>query len=273
VSADRGRLKQVLLNLLSNAVKYNRRGGSVTVDCDCSTEGLCEIGVSDTGPGLTPMQIERLFQPFERLDAARGGVQGTGIGLSVSKRLIELMGGEIGVHSDVDQGSRFWLRLPTLPESVDDARAAPGPQTPATARLATTGSLTQLLYIEDNLPNQRLMRRILGRRSDIALVCGDDGLAAIELARQVRPALILLDIQLPGLDGYELLAQLRAAGIGVPIVAVSANAMPSDVERGRAAGFSAYLTKPLDVQRVLGVIDGLLCAPAAGAAPETLRDS
>ncbi len=265
VSADRGRLKQVLLNLLSNAVKYNRRGGRVTVDCDCSTEGICEIGISDTGPGLTPQQIERLFQPFERLDAARGAVQGTGIGLSVSKRLVELMGGEIGVHSDAGQGCRFWLRLPALTGAADETPPAPQPGNPPPAGTGDRDALIPVLYIEDNLPNQRLMRRILGLRGDIALVCGDDGRSAVALARQVRPALILLDIQLPGLDGYELLAQLRAEGVGVPVVAVSANAMPSDLERGRAAGFADYLTKPLDVQRVLDVMESLLAAPASGA--------
>ena len=266
VVGDRGRLKQVLLNLLSNAVKYNRRGGQVIVDCNCrpDADGPCEIRVTDTGHGLAPDQIDRLFQPFERLDAARGVIPGTGIGLSVSKRLVELMGGEIGVRSEPGQGSSFWLRMPAdagadVPEpAADAARAVPWPEVARAA--AATG---KVLYIEDNPANQRLMQHILSRRRDVDLVCSADPSAAVALARQQQPALVLLDIQLPGLDGYEVLASLRAAGVAVPAVAVSANAMPADVARGLAAGFAAYLTKPLDVQRVLAVLDAYLPATAS----------
>ncbi|WP_119292372.1 PAS domain S-box protein [Azohydromonas sediminis] len=252
--ADRGRLRQVLLNLLSNAVKYNRRGGRVSVGCLCGAR-MFELRVSDTGAGLTPAQAERLFEPFERLDADRKGIQGTGIGLAVSRRLVELMHGEIGVHSRPGAGSTFWVRLPTAPAAEAPAAAddpAAGEAAAATPRAAT------LLYVEDNAANRRLMQRLLQRQPGLRLRLAVDADEALAEAAREPPDAVLLDIQLPGTDGYALLAWLREAGCQAPAVAVSAYAMPADVQRARAAGFVDYLTKPLDVQRTLQVIAALV---------------
>lgn len=255
VRADRGRLKQVLLNLLSNAIKYNRRGGRVVVEHHGTDDAFGELQVSDTGAGLTPAQLPHLFEPFERFDAARSGIEGTGIGLSVSKRLVELMGGRIGARSEPGQGSTFWVRLPAaegdavaaVQQAVAQARM-PGP-TPASAL-----ARQKVLYVEDNLPNQQLMQDLLATRGDLELIVTDDPQQALSIACERSPALVLLDIQLPGIDGYELLSLMRSRGVTVPVIAVSANAMPRDLERGRAAGFVEYLTKPLDLRRVLEAV-------------------
>lgn len=262
VRADQGRLKQVLLNLLSNAIKYNRRGGRVVVEHRAAGDDSGELLVTDTGPGLTAEQLARLFEPFERFEAARTGIEGTGIGLSVSKRLVELMGGTIGVRSEPGRGSTFWVRLPAV-QGVAVAEAAPW-ATMAGEQVTPTVSPVRrqrVLYVEDNLPNQRLMQDLLATRNDLDLIVTDDPQQALAIACDQAPALVLLDIQLPGIDGYELLSQLHARGVNVPVIAVSANAMPRDLERGRAAGFVEYLTKPLDLRRVLETVQTWLPAP------------
>jgi PAS domain S-box-containing protein len=253
--ADRGRLRQVLLNLLSNAVKYNRPGGCVSVGCRCD-DTVCELQVRDTGAGLTPAQVDRLFEPFERLGADRQGIQGTGIGLTVSRRLVELMGGEIDVASTPGEGSTFTVRLPGSGRGRDDSGFVPladagGAGTPA-PRHAT------VLYVEDNAANRLLMQRLLEHLGGVRLRVAADADEALAIVQREAPDALLLDIQLPGTDGYALLARLRAAGCSAPAVAVSANAMPADLERGRAAGFVDYLTKPLDIQRTLKVVAALV---------------
>jgi len=258
---DRSRLKQVVLNLLSNAIKYNRPRGRVVVASHSPDPHSLELSVSDDGPGLTPVQIERLFQPFERLGRETSGVEGTGIGLSLCKRLVELMGGRIGVSSQPGEGCTFWVRLPAaaapLPaardETVPAATGCPG---------STGGAADRVLYIEDNPANLRLMASIVERRGGIELLTATDAAAGIELARTRDPQLILLDIQLPGSDGYDVLSRVRACGVAVPVVAVTAYAMPADVDRGRAAGFADYLTKPLDIGRLLATLDRLLRTPS-----------
>jgi signal transduction histidine kinase/ActR/RegA family two-component response regulator len=264
VRADRTRLKQVLLNLLSNAVKYNREGGAVTVDA--RREGpLVHIEVVDEGPGLTPEQRERLFVPFERLGAEHGPVEGTGIGLALSKRLVALMGGEIGVDSRPGEGSRFWLRLAAAdlaaPPPVADAPMLAGGEP------APGGPVHEVLCIEDNPANLQLLMHALDRHPDLRLCTAKTPTAGIELAIAHRPALVLLDIHLPEMDGYAVLRCLREhpATREIPVVAVSANAMPGDVARGRAAGFADYLTKPLDIRRLDAVVDALVRgSPPAG---------
>jgi hypothetical protein len=259
VLADRMRLRQVLLNLLSNAVKYNRPGGPLEVSARRVEPAGLELRVADGGPGLAADQVARLFRPFERLDAKRGSIPGTGIGLAVSKRLVELMGGSIGVDSVPGTGSTFWVRVPLAdapqPAGPDEGVAAPpehgAPGTDARRR-------RRVLYVEDNVSNQRLMRHVLAMRRDIELEIVADPRTAVERARESCPELVLLDIQLPYIDGYRLLDAMRLAGIEAPVVAVSANAMPEDVARGEAAGFAAYLTKPLDVRRVLEVVGAQL---------------
>lgn len=259
VRADRSRLKQVLLNLLSNAIKYNRPHGRVAIECDCSRVGICELQVKDNGPGLSASQLKRLFQPFDRLGPLDQSIQGTGIGLSVSKRLVELMDGSIGADSSLGEGTTFWVRLPlSEPEDTPYASDLPWPVTSEFQTLDGRGSRQVVLYVEDNAANQRLMQRFFARREDIDLVVAADPHAALLMAQQIRPALLLLDIRLPGMDGDELLKHLRAVGVDAPAVAISANAMPTDLELGRNAGFSDYLTKPLSMGQVMAVADVFL---------------
>jgi PAS domain S-box-containing protein len=264
VRADRTRLKQVLLNLLSNAVKYNRPLGSVSLACvHESGEGGGHVGirVSDTGPGLTAEQRARLFVPFERLDAEARQIQGTGIGLALTKRLVELMGGTVGVESTPGVGTTFWVRLATAPAHVGDMPAE-ALTPPATGADGT--ALREVLCIEDNPANLRLIEGIFATRRDIRLLTAIAPGLGLELARVHRPALILLDIGLPDMDGFAVLECLRQSEVtrAIPVVAVSANAMPRDLERAKAAGFDAYLTKPLDIAQLLRVVDERLGAVA-----------
>lgn len=263
VRADAGRLRQVLLNLLSNAVKYNRHGGRVVVEYGPMDGQTVELRVTDTGKGIAPQDLPRLFEAFERLDAARSGIEGTGIGLSVSKRLMELMGGSIGAHSDLGCGSTFWLRLPVVQERP---QVPPAPHAPRITPLAPDAiaavARRRVLYVEDNLPNQRLMQSVLALRGDLELLTTADAHQALSMACDRVPALILLDIQLPGMDGYELLRLLRARGVTAPVIAVSAYAMPRDVARGVSAGFADYVTKPIGVQHMLETVQKWVPAPA-----------
>ena len=255
VRADRTRLKQVLLNLLGNAVKYNREGGRVQLTLQADGEAW-RIAIADQGPGLDAAQQARLFRPFERLDAAAAGIEGTGIGLAISQRLVELMHGTIGVTSAPGQGSVFWFRLPRAKPAApaaangDDDEAAPG-SAPA------MGSDRCVLYIEDNPSNLRLVEDIVAMRPRWRLCAAETPAAGLTLARTLRPDLVLLDIHLPEMDGFAVLRALRedAQLRGTPVVAVSANAMPADIARGEAAGFDDYLTKPLVVARLLALLD------------------
>ena len=264
--ADRTRLKQVLLNLLSNAVKYNRRQGSVDVACVAELGGtvptVC-VRVSDTGAGLTPEQMARLFVPFERLEADQQRIEGTGIGLALSKRLVEAMGGAIGVESTPGSGSTFWVRLPLAVEAAvepapDGSDVAPSERAPLPA--------IDVLCIEDNPANLRLIEGIFARLTNIRLLSALAPGLGLELARTHRPALILLDINLPDMDGYAVMQCLREneATRQIPVLAISANAMPKDIERGKAAGFVAYMTKPIDVTELLRTVTRLLAAQQAG---------
>ena len=239
VLADHERLKQVLLNMLSNAIQHNGRGGQVGLQVARDGDAL-RITVSDTGTGLDEAQRSRLFHAFERLSAYRGAVDGAGIGLALSKRLVELMDGQIGLDSEPGVGSRFWVRL-----ACADAAPAPLDDAPS----CQTGTV---LYVEDNPVNVLLMEAMLGQQTQLRLISAELPETGLQLARERRPDLVLLDIQLPGIDGYEVLRRLRAddGTRDIPVIAVSANAMPGDIERGQAAGFDAYLTKPID-QRVL----------------------
>jgi CheY-like chemotaxis protein/nitrogen-specific signal transduction histidine kinase len=261
VLADRQRLKQVLLNLLSNAVKYNREGGSVAVACEEVPQGRLRLMVRDTGLGLPPEMLDRLFTPFERLGAERTEVEGTGIGLVLSKRLVELMGGAIGVESAVGQGSTFWVELVQVVGPVARYEQRPdgsAPSAPDAPRRTRT-----LLYVEDNLSNLELVQRILSRRPEVKLVAAMQGRLGLDLASQHRPDLILLDLHLPDMRGEEVLRRLRATPETqrIPVVVISADATQGQIERLRAAGAQAYLTKPLDVKRLLTILDETLTGP------------
>ena len=256
VKADRTRLKQVLINLLSNAVKYNKVGGSVVVDYTASTPGRIRICVSDTGEGLTPVELTQLFQPFNRLGKESGIEEGTGIGLMVSKQLVELMKGRIGVESTVGVGSVFWIELNlTAGPQAGAAPTEPAPIAQAQARAAAQSRT--LLYVEDNPANLMLVEDLVARRADIRLLSAEDGNRGIEIARASRPDVILMDINLPGISGIQALKILRAdpATAHIPVVALSANAMPRDIAKGLAAGFFRYLTKPIKVDEFMEVLD------------------
>jgi signal transduction histidine kinase/ActR/RegA family two-component response regulator len=264
VQADRTRLKQVLINLLSNAVKYNREGGGVTVDCVAAGPERLRLSVQDTGMGLRPDQVAALFQPFNRLGQENGVQEGTGIGLVFTKRLVEMMKGEIGVTSSLGVGSVFWIELSTAGEAMP-VKAAPAlPETGAAAAMPGLEP-SLILYIEDNPANLRLVQEVVGFRADLRLLAAPDGHAGLALAHTHRPAMILMDLNLPGMSGFEVLAQLRRDPdtAHIPVLALTANAMPRDIERGLSAGFARYLTKPIDIEQFNEAIDGVLAQRTA----------
>jgi len=267
IFADRQRAKQVLLNLLSNAVKYNHRCGSVAVSCREHGATEVRISVADTGPGIRPEMMSRLFAPFDRLDAGHTDVEGTGIGLTLSKSLAEAMGGTLSAESVPGQGSTFSLDLPRVEGPVERyERMQPVPSTvtvqPPNGNIAP-GERHKVLYIEDNPSNLRLIERILARRGDVDVVSAMQGRFGIELARQHHPSLILLDLHLPDINGEEVLRRLVDDPLtsSIPVVMVTADATAGQVQRLLSAGASAYLTKPLDVARLLGLLDEMLATP------------
>jgi signal transduction histidine kinase len=252
VNADRTRLKQVLINLLSNAIKYNREQGTVEAQYTLSTSGRIRISIKDSGAGLSSEQLSQLFQPFNRLGQEAGGEEGTGIGLVVSKRLVELMGGTISAESTVGVGSVFWFELisiaePKLAMNEGDVVALARPQVPRAARLHS------VLYVEDNPANLKLVEQVIARQPDIHLLTAVNGNSGVEMARLSQPDVILMDINLPGINGFEALKRLHEDPITahIPVIAVSANAMQLDVERGMKAGFFGYITKPIKVNEFM----------------------
>ncbi len=261
VHADRTRLKQVLINLLSNAIKYNREGGTVAVDCEIRLPGRVRVSVRDSGEGLAPHQLLQLFQPFNRLGRERGEEQGTGIGLVMSKRLVELMGGLIGVDSTVGVGSVFWFELDSSHEpqlAIGAIRAADIAETP----FRPEPRPRTLLYVEDNPANLKLIEQLVSRRPDIYLYSAINGQLGIQLARSHRPDVIIMDINLPGISGFEALSVIRhdPTTAHIPVVALSANAMPRDIEKGLQAGFFRYLTKPIKVAEFMETLDEALAS-------------
>jgi PAS domain S-box-containing protein len=260
VHADRTRLKQILVNFLSNAIKYNREWGTVEVTISAPSQERIRVSIEDTGAGLTPEKLGQLFQPFNRLGQEAGGEEGTGIGLVVAKQLIELMGGVIGVESAVGVGSVFWFELmaaadPQLAVRSDEARTPV--QTPVQAQVPTGGRVRILLYVEDNPANLKLVEQIVARRPDLRLLTAVTGNQGIEIARESHPEVILMDINLPDISGIEVLGILRKdpATAHIPVVAISANAMPHDIEKGMQAGFFRYLTKPIKVNEFMDTLN------------------
>ena len=257
--ADPKRLRQVLLNLLSNGIKYNRHAGRVEVSAHIEGPWL-EIRVHDDGPGLSIEQQQRLFTPFERLDARHGSIEGTGIGLALSRRLVEAMDGDIALDSQPGAGCTFRLRL-RRPEAPAPALPTDSPRLHrATAALGGRLQGLRALYIEDNAVNVMLMEAMLADVLDLS--CELEPLAGLAKARAMQPDIVLLDLQLPGIDGFEVLRRLRADArtAHIPVVAVSANATSSNALAGQAAGFAAYLTKPLNIELLLATLDRLLAA-------------
>jgi len=256
VAADRTRVKQVFVNLLSNAIKYNRLHGDVDVTFRITDQDRLHVSVRDTGEGLSAHKLSQLFQPFNRLGQEDSGEEGTGIGLVVSKRLVELMGGAIGAHSTVGVGSEFWIELNL---AVPHALVLDAVPTPVAQIAPASGgtAIRTLLYVEDNKANMELVAQLIARRPDLRLLRAEDGLRGIALARAHLPDVILMDINLPGISGLQALGLLREDPLTrhIPVLALSANAMPRDIERGMDAGFYRYLTKPIKITEFMQALD------------------
>jgi PAS domain S-box-containing protein len=256
VNADRTRLKQVLINLLSNAIKYNKSGGLAEVSYVKQASGRLRISVTDSGEGLSPEKIAMLFQSFNRLGQESGTEEGTGIGLVVSRRLVELMQGEIGAQSTVGAGSVFWFELNAVsaPQWLADSHDG---HTLATLPGQPGAPVRTLLYVEDNRANMELVEQLIARQSDMRLIGAPDAMRGIAMARAYQPDVILMDINLPGISGMQALQILRddPSTEHIPVLALSANAMPRDIEKGLTAGFYRYLTKPIRVNEFLAALD------------------
>ena len=266
VRADGSRLKQVVLHLLSNAVKYNRPGGTVSVECAEAEDGMVRLMVSDSGRGIAKHKQGDLFMPFARLGAEAMDIEGTGIGLALCKRLVALMEGRIGFESAEGVGSTFWVELP---------RGAEDPAGAAVRRSSSERNLRwgldaggrALLYVEDDSSAQHLMEGIVGRLSNVGMLCADDAEVGLELARKYEPDVIIMDINLPGMSGLEAMKRLKhsAKTSLIPVIALSAAARPQDVALGIEAGFDDYLTKPIAIDEVLETIGKALAVMTAKA--------
>jgi len=257
-SADRTRVKQVLINLLSNAIKYNREHGTVEVKCIESTPERLRISVKDTGEGLAPEKLAQLFQPFNRLGQESSCEEGTGIGLVVTKQLVELMGGAIGVESTVGVGSEFWIDL--LRDVTPQLAAGNAMSSEPALQTQENATPRILLYVEDNPANLMLVEQIIESHPQVRMLSARDGNLGIALARAHLPDVILMDINLPGISGIQALKILRKdpATMHIPVVAISANAMPRDIEKGLEAGFFRYLTKPIKINEFMNALDDAL---------------
>ncbi len=257
IHADYTRVKQVLLNLLSNAVKYNREQGEVFVECREGTQGRLRIEVRDTGNGIPEGKLEKLFEAFNRLDAD-ASVEGTGIGLVITRQLVELMGGDMGVQSEEGVGTTFWFELPRIEGEKVTVKEAPNPERGG-AVMAVEGERT-VLYVEDNPVNLKLVSKLIAKLDNLRMLSADEPVRGLELAAAELPDLILLDINLPGMSGFEVVRHLRdmEALREVPVIALSANAMAEDIEKGREAGFDDYLTKPINVKQFYAVLERYL---------------
>lgn len=257
IYADHTRVKQIVINLLSNAIKYNRKSGSVEIKCTLSSLQRIRITVKDTGQGLSPEHLAQLFQPFNRLGQEHGTEEGTGIGLVVTKKLVELMGGAIGVESTVGVGSEFWVEF-----EQDIIHSYNTEQKLSPALWDNPRNIAQgtLLYVEDNPANLLLVEQIIADNSPIRIISARDAILGIDLARAHLPDIILMDINLPGMSGIKALKILQADPLTahIPVIALSANAMSRDIEKGKAAGFFRYLTKPIKVNELMTAIEEAL---------------
>ncbi|MBT3789572.1 MAG: response regulator [Alphaproteobacteria bacterium] len=259
VIGDRQRLKEILLNLLSNAIKYNMEDGNVAIDCATVANDRVRISITDTGPGIAKENLDRLFVAFDRLDAGATDVEGTGIGLTIVKRFVELMGGSIGVESVVGEGSKFWFELPDAEKEQLEAQGDS-----AAADLLIEEPIEQetdltwkILCIEDNVANMRLLQRIFSFMTEYSLLEAMSGEEGVERAMSDKPDIILMDIGLPGMDGFETFAKLQSMAecCDIPVIALSANAMKHDLDKGREVGFFDYLTKPVNIEKLIATVE------------------
>lgn len=258
IFADQARVRQVLFNLLSNAVKYNREGGRADLGCEV-VGNVVRITVADTGPGIPADRQAEIFQPFRRLGAERSNIEGTGIGLVVCQHLVEAMGGCIGFDSRTGIGSRFWFELPLASNRPQD-RTDKETSNPNRAVAADKSLKGQVLYVEDNLASISVMQHVFRMLPGVTLMIANGGESALTMVADVVPDLVLMDINLPGMNGAAVLKALRAnpRTAAIPVIAVSAAAMPADVEAGTRAGFSVYMTKPLEVSALLAKVIAIL---------------
>jgi CheY-like chemotaxis protein len=260
VLADARRLRQIMANLMSNAIKYNRRGGQVQLASRrLVVDGVpgWELGVRDTGRGLSTEQQTHLYEPFNRLGAEREGIEGRGIGLMTVHHLVRLMGGRLQLHSRSGEGSEFRVWLPAAMPPA----GAPAPAHGSEAAVAPGSGALSVLYVEDNAVNVLVVRELVGLRPGTTLHVAADGHSGIEAALRLRPDVVLVDMQLPDMDGHELMRRLRAQRLLAPMIALSANAMPEAVAQARAAGFDDYWTKPIDIAQFLAGLDRLVAVP------------
>jgi len=263
IVADYTRFKQVIINLLSNAIKYNRDSGSVTINCDVVSANRLRISITDTGFGLSKEQQNRLFMPFERIGREAGLIEGTGIGLVITKRLIEMMGGMIGIETSTNRGSTFFIEINLTNSDIEQQLIS---STPSMSSIDTVtpsdelSSVKTILYIEDNPANLRVVEAVIENQDRYTLISAHNASTGLELAETHQPDIILMDINLPGIDGYEALKRLRLKENtrNIPVIAVSANAMERDIKRGITAGFEHYLTKPFDVIELINTLDKTL---------------
>jgi CheY-like chemotaxis protein len=258
VKGDWTRIKQILLNFLSNAIKYNCKNGRVDVDYSTPTPGRVRVSIQDTGDGLSPEQISQLFMSFNRLGQESSGTEGTGIGLVVAKQLVELMGGTVSVNSTVGEGCVFQFELNEVEAPAPETEASPPEMLQPASPLAKKEHT--LLYIEDNPANMQLITLIIARSPELHLLTAVDGLSGIALAIEALPAVILMDINLPDINGVEALHILRAnpATQHIPVIALSANAMPPDIQKAMNAGFYRYVTKPIIVTEFIEILNTAL---------------
>lgn len=257
LQADTVRLRQVLFNLLSNAVKYNRPAGRITISGQAAAAGMFRISVSDTGSGISEKDFPVLFEPFSRLYLSTYAEDGSGIGLALAKQLVELMGGNIGVQSFPDKGSTFWIELPQIPPYIKETQQIPSEEDGCNEAV---GKSFKLLYIEDSPSHIKLVEAIFARENDIQLYTANTPRLGLELVRAYKPDLILLDICLPDMDGYQVFEQLcnDETTRYIPVIALSAGAMPHEIEKGLRSGFRRYLTKPVDISELLRSVKDVL---------------
>lgn len=257
VVADRTRFSQILMNFGSNAIKYNREGGEARFIVSSNADGRIRIAVSDTGHGIPVDKHDKLFQPFQRAGQETGPIEGTGIGLAISKRLAEIMRGDVGFKSTPGVGSEFWVDLPEylpLPEFPREADTRPRPPVLDGSRRG------RVLYVEDNPANVVFMRDLLSSFDGIELIVAPSGEAGVELARTIQPTVVIMDINLPGISGVEALTLLRRdpKTRAIPVIALTAAASERDRHQGEQAGFFRYLTKPVKVDELESALEVVL---------------
>jgi CheY-like chemotaxis protein/anti-sigma regulatory factor (Ser/Thr protein kinase) len=273
VKADRQRLRQILVNLLSNAIKYNRAGGTVIITCQATSPDQVSLTVADTGPGIAAADLERVFEPFERLGAEQTAVEGTGIGLPLARAFAEAMHGHLTAASVLGEGTTFTITLPRAPDMAWAPAGDGGVPVPRTAPDDLAGESLRILYIEDNPANIEVVARFLRTRPGMRLQSVTSGQAGLEAAAREVPDLILLDLHMPGLHGDEVLRRLRDKSVtaGIPVAILSAEASPAVIRNMRAAGVIAYLTKPLDLTELGQLLDSAAAEydRRAGLAPGT----